>query len=298
MANSLGFIGCGFTDASELTSERSSLSKWLDDGLHADMKYMENHFEKRLTPALLVENAQTVISLAYPYFPQQTQSSSTFHIAKYAYGEDYHVVIKEKLQLLFNQIHNEYGPISGRVFTDSAPVLERPLAVRAGLGWIGRNSLLITRESGSFVFLAEIICDLRIEPDMPFEKNHCGTCRACITSCPTSAIIRDRVIDSNRCISYWTIENKGEIPEEIKTLNRDHMYGCDICQDVCPWNRHPTKTEEPRFQPKPELLTYTSEDWEKLTEEEYRRIFKNSAVKRAKFSGLRRNIDSLISRPL
>ncbi len=295
LARSLGFSGCGFASTTELTSERTSLMEWLASGFHANMNYMENHFEKRLNPSLLVEGSKTVISLTFPYFPDKIQDSSTFQIAKYAYGEDYHDVLKDKLRILLEQIDIEFGPVSGRVFTDSAPILERPLAVRSGLGWIGRNSLLITKESGSFVFIAEILCDLSIDPDTPFDNNFCGTCRACIDNCPTSAIIADGVIDSNRCLSYWTIEHKGEIPEEIQNLNRDRMYGCDICQDVCPWNRRAQKTTEPRFQPHPELLEFTNEDWKNLTENEYSRLFKKSAVKRAKFGGLRRNIDSLTS---
>ncbi len=294
-AKDFGFSACGFTDTRPFTAEQTLFEEWIQSGKHATMTYMENHFDKRMNPALLVEGSRSIISLIHPYFPAQLQAENLPLIAKYAYGEDYHTVIKEKLHKLVSLIDESFGPVSGRVFTDSAPILERPLAVRAGLGWIGKNSLHLTKQ-GSFHFLAEIFLDIEIEPDEPFSHNYCGNCRACIESCPTNAIVADGVIDSNRCISYWTIENKGEIDVEIALKNSRFIYGCDICQDVCPWNRSPAMTTEPRFSPHSDLLTNTVQNWQELSEESYRRIFKNSAVKRAKFSGLRRNIDAIFSR--
>lgn len=289
LALEMGFSACGFTHAGELENQREPLRFWLDAGYHAGMSYMENHFEKRLNPSLLVEGAKTVVSLIYNYYPVKLQRSDAPQIAKYAYGEDYHTVFKEKMFEFYKRI-NEIVPVEGRVFTDSAPLLERSLAVRAGLGWIGKHSLLINRELGTFFFIGELVLDIELAPDHPFENNHCGSCRNCIDACPTSAIGDNCTIDSNLCLSYHTIEYRGEFDEHTPDFS-DRLFGCDICQDVCPWNRRAKPTEEERFAPHPDMLTKSREEWGSIDEEEFRRIFRRSAVKRAKYKGIRRNID-------
>ncbi len=251
---------------------------------------MENHFDKRLDPTKLVPGAKSVISLQYNYFPEKTQISNTYILSKYAYGEDYHHVIKDKLYTLLSFILENIGEVDARVFTDSAPVLERIWAKKSGLGWIGKNNLLITKQKGSFYFLAEIILDLELEYDHEFQTDHCGKCSKCIDTCPTEAILPDRIIDGSKCISYFTIELKDEIPKEMKGKFNDRIFGCDICQDVCPWNRFSLPHAEPKFKPHPDLLQMTKKDWEEITDEIFKRIFKKSAIKRAKLHGLQRNV--------
>ena len=253
------------------------------------MGYMENHFDKRLDPTLLVPGAKSVISLLYNYYPSKTQEEDTYKISKYAYGEDYHDVIKQKLRLLLSVIQEEIGAVHGRVFVDSAPVLDKAWAARSGLGWIGKHSNLLTKEVGSYYFIAELILDLDLDYDYPV-TNHCGTCTACIDACPTEAIVQPYVVDGSKCISYYTIELKNEFPSDLTAPFEDWIFGCDICQDVCPWNRFAKPHSEPAFEPKPELLKNSRRDWEELTEEVFQQVFQKSAVKRTKFSGLQRNI--------
>lgn len=291
----LGFSFCGISKAEFLEEEAPRLENWLKQNLHGKMQYMENHFDKRLNPTVLVEGSKSVISLMYNYFPQQQQKEDSYKISKYAYGEDYHHVIKEKLKQLVQFITVEIGEINARVFTDSAPVLDRAWAKKSGLGWIGKNSMLIHPKQGSFFFLAEIILDLEFDYDTPI-KDYCGTCNACVEACPTEAILPNKVVDGSKCISYFTIELKDEIlPNEVKGKFNDWMFGCDICQDVCPWNRFSTPTNELLFSPNPKLLNYSKNEWRELTEEIFNELFKKSAVKRIKFEGLKRNIRFLSS---
>ncbi|RZM25211.1 MAG: tRNA epoxyqueuosine(34) reductase QueG [Pedobacter sp.] len=292
-ARRLGFIACGIAKAGFLEEEAPRLEAWLKQDMHGTMGYMENHFDKRLDPRLLVEGAKSVISLSLNYFPEEKQDTDAPKISKYAYGMDYHTVIKDKLFQLLNFISGAIGEVNGRAFVDSAPVLDRAWAKRAGIGWIGKNSNLISKKSGSFFFLAELIVDLELAYDQPFETDHCGTCTKCIDSCPTDAILTPFVIDAKRCISYLTIELKEEIPAAFNDKMDNWMFGCDICQDVCPWNRFSVPHSEPAFQPNESLLTMKKEDWQDITEEVFKGIFKNSAVKRTKFKGLVRNIDFL-----
>lgn len=291
LARELGFSYCGISKAEFLEEEAPRLEEWLRRGYHGKMKYMENHFDKRLDPRLLVPGAKSVISLLYNYYPQKDLArSNNFKIAKYAYGEDYHFVIKEKLRELLFRLQEKTGQINGRAFVDSAPVMERAWAKRAGLGWIGKNALLLNRSMGSFFFLAELIIDLELEYDGPI-KDYCGTCTACMDACPTDAIPQPGVVDGSKCISYFTIELKEEIPEEVSGKFENWIFGCDICQDVCPWNRFARPHEEPRFMPHPELEHLQQQDWIELTEEVFKKIFRKSAVKRAGFKGLKRNIE-------
>ena len=289
----LGFSTCGFAKADFLEDEAPRLEQWLKDGYHGEMQYMENHFDMRLDPRLLVDGAKSVISLSYNYFPEQQQNSDSYNLAKYAYGQDYHFVVKAKLKELYSFIQEEIGEIDGRAFVDSAPIMERSWAEKAGLGWNGKHSLLIQKELGSYFFLSELILDLELEYDVPFTTDHCGTCTKCIDACPTEAILPNNTVDGSKCISYFTIELKNEIPNDIKGNMEDWMFGCDICQDVCPWNRFSTPHKEPLFSPHPELLEMTKIDWEEITEDVFKKVFKKSAVKRTKFSGLQRNIQFL-----
>lgn len=292
-ARELGFGACGFSKAEMLHRDREFLRKWLDNGLNAAMQYMDNHFEKRVDPTKLVEGAKSVISVVYNYFPQRQQEHAEAPVlSKYAYGIDYHFVLKEKLKNLLNYIQENIQQVDGRVFVDSAPVLDRAWAARSGIGWIGKNTNLIVPKLGSFVFIGEIILDLELEYDKPIE-DRCGSCTKCISACPTNALVMPYTLDSNRCISFLTIENKGEIPEKYKGKFQNRVYGCDICQDVCPWNSNHAPTDEDAFKPHPKLLDLHNQDWNELDEETYREVFKKSAVKRAKFGGLRRNIDFL-----
>jgi len=289
----LGFLSCGIAKAEFLEEEAPRLEQWLKNGFHGKMQYMENHFDKRLDPTKLVAGAKSVISLQYNYFPKEIQNQNTYKISKYAYGEDYHHIIKGKLYELLNFIQENIGDVSGRAFIDSAPVLERAWAKKSGLGWIGKHSLLITKQKGSFYFLAEIILDLELEYDHEFKTDHCGNCTKCIDACPTKAILPNSTIDGSKCISYFTIELRGELPNYMKNKFDDWIFGCDLCQDVCPWNRFSFPLNESGFQPHPDLLSMTKKDWEEITENVFKKIFKKSAVKRTKFKGLHRNISFL-----
>ena len=291
-AQRLGFLSCGISKSGFLEEEAPRLENWLNKNQHGQMSYMENHFDKRLNPNLLVEDAKSVISLLLNYYPSEFQSEESYKISKYAYGQDYHFVIKEKLNQLLHSIQSTIGEVSGRAFVDSAPVLDKAWAAKSGLGWIGKNSNLITQSVGSFYFIAELIIDLELEYDNP-TTDHCGTCTACIDACPTEAIVAPYVVDGSKCISYFTIELKDNIPTEMKGKFNDWAFGCDICQDVCPWNKFSKPHNEPLFNPHPDLLSMTKKDWEEITEETFKKIFKNSAVKRTKIEGLKRNIDFL-----
>jgi epoxyqueuosine reductase len=292
-AKRLGFESCGIAKADFLEEEASNLENWLKNGFHGKMKYMENYFDKRLDPRLLVDDAKSVISLSYNYFPKELQNNDTYKIAKYAFGEDYHHIIKAKLKELTFFIENLMGQVNGRAFVDSAPVLERAWAEKGGLGWRGKNSLLLQKNKGSFFFLAELIIDAELAYDNPFITNHCGTCTKCIDACPTNAILPNNTIDGSKCISYFTIELKDEIPTSMKGKFEDWMFGCDICQDVCPWNRFSKPHSEEKFNPHPDLLHMTKKDWQEITEEVFLKIFKKSAVKRTNYAGLVKNISFL-----
>ena len=288
----LGFLSCGISKAGFLEEEAPRLESWLNKNQHGQMSYMENHFDKRLNPTLLVEDSKSVISLLLNYYPSEEQNKDSYKISKYAYGQDYHFVIKEKLIELLHTIQSEIGAVSGRAFVDSAPVLDKAWAAKSGLGWIGKNSNLITQKTGSFYFIAELIVDLELEYDYA-TTDHCGTCTACIDACPTEAIVSPYVVDGSKCISYFTIELKDNLTQEMKGKFNDWMFGCDICQDVCPWNRFSKAHNEPLFNPNPELLSFTKKDWEEITEDTFKKVFANSAVKRTKLSGLQRNIKFL-----
>lgn len=285
-------MSCGISKADFLETEAPRLESWLKKEMHGEMSYMENHFDKRLDPRLLVDGAKSVVSLLLNYYPSEIQDSDTYKISKYAYGQDYHFVIKDKLKDLLKFIQTEIGEVNGRVFVDSAPVLDKAWAAKSGLGWIGKNSNLITKQVGSFYFIAELIIDLELEYDSP-TTDHCGSCTACIDACPTQAIIQPYVVDGSKCISYFTIELKDQIPQEMKGKFDDWMFGCDVCQDVCPWNRFSKSHSETLFNPNPELLGYSKKDWQEITEEVFKKVFKNSAVKRTKLEGLKRNIEFL-----
>jgi len=289
-AKRLGFLSCGISKAEFLEEEAPRLEKWLNQNMHGQMQYMENHFDKRLDPTKLVEGSKSVISVLLNYYPSESQKDPTApKISKYAYGTDYHFVIKDKLKQLLQVIQEEIGEVNGRAFVDSAPVLDKAWAAKSGLGWIGKNSNLLTQQVGSFYFIAELIVDLELAYDTPV-TDHCGTCTACIDACPTQAIVDPYVVDGSKCISYFTIELKEEIPTSYHGQFDDWMFGCDICQDVCPWNRFSKPHNEPLFNPKPELMSMTKKDWEEITQEVFSKIFQKSAAKRTKFSGLTRNI--------
>jgi epoxyqueuosine reductase len=293
-AQALGFMEVGIAEATELTEEGKRLEAWLNKGYHGAMGYMENHFEKRIDPRKLVDNAKSVITLSFNYFPTQIQADAEApKLAKYAFGKDYHTVVKDKANQLLNDIRGRVGDISGRAFVDSAPVMEREWAKRSGIGWFGKNTLIIHPREGSFYFLAVIILDLELNYDAPM-SDYCGRCRRCIDACPTDAIAADGyVMDGSKCISYLTIELKDELPEIFRKDMKNWMFGCDICQDVCPWNRFAKPHSEPDFEPHPQLLQMTKSDWEDLTQESFQTLFKHSAVKRTKYAGLQRNISFL-----
>lgn len=295
ISKQLGFDYCGISEAAFLEEEAPRLEAWLNRNYQGQMGYLANHFDKRLDPRKLVEGAKSVVSLVYNYFPNKhlDQEPEALKLAKYAYGKDYHFVIKDKLKEFLELLRGEIGAIGGRAFVDSAPVMERQWAQRAGLGWIGKNSLLINRSQGSFFFLAELILDLDLSPDSPVTKDYCGTCTKCLDACPTDAIVEPGVVDGSKCISYYTIELKEELPESMKGKFENWMFGCDICQDVCPWNRFSTPHQEPDFEPHPDLMGFSRKDWEELTEETFGKVFQKSAVKRAKYNGLMRNINFL-----
>lgn len=285
-----GFFSIGFSKAEFLEEEAPRLESWLKKSMQGEMAYMNNHFDMRLDPRLLVPGAKSVISFLYNYFPEQEIEVDGYKISKYAYGEDYHQVIKEKLRDFVNDVKAEFGDVEGRVFVDSAPVLEKAWAQKSGLGWVGKNANLIHPRAGSFYFLAEWICDLEIEPDSAI-KDYCGTCTRCMDACPTDAIPQPYIVDGSKCISYATIElRQDQLPDEFKGKMSNWIYGCDICQDVCPWNRFSTPHVESRFKPREGLLTMSTSDWNELSEEVYRELFRKSAVKRTKFDGLKRNI--------
>lgn len=286
----LGFDACNIAKAQPLDREARKLEAWLKNGYHGGMQYMENYFDMRIDPTKLVPGAKSVIVLLLNYFPQQ-QQSSTPKISKYAYGQDYHEVIRNKLKQLLQFMKENIGEVNGRGFVDSAPVLERSWAVNSGLGWVGKNGNLISKQQGSFFFIATLITDVELEYDDAFAKDYCGSCTRCIEACPTDAILEDKVIDGSKCISYFTIELKEMlIPESMQGKFDDWMFGCDTCQDVCPWNRFAAPTREQGFAPLPEVLNLTTKQWEDMTEESFRHIFRNSPLKRSKFQGIQRNL--------
>ena len=291
-AKRLGFLSCGISKAAFLEEEAPRLEKWLNQNMQGEMQYMENHFDKRLDPTKLVDDAKSVVSLLLNYYPSEKQDEGTYKISKYAYGQDYHHVIKSKLKQLQEFISDEIGEVHGRAFVDSAPVLDKAWAAKSGLGWIGKHSNLLTQKLGSFYFIAELIIDLELEYDHAV-TDHCGSCTACIDACPTQAIVQPYVVDGSRCISYLTIELKNEIPSSFQGKMDDWIFGCDVCQDVCPWNRFSKAHQEPLFNPEPQLLSMTKKEWEEITEDVFKKVFKGSAVKRTKFSGLKRNIKFL-----
>jgi len=291
-AKRLGFLSCGISKAEFLEQEAPRLESWLNKNHQGQMAYMENHFDKRLNPKLLVDDAKSVISLLLNYYPSEFQNPESYKISKYAYGQDYHFVIKEKLNELLNTIQTQIGEVSGRAFVDSAPVLDKAWAAKSGLGWIGKNSNLLTQKVGSFYFIAELIIDLELDYDHP-TTDHCGTCTACIDACPTEAIVAPYVVDGSKCISYFTIELKDNLPQELKRKFDDWAFGCDVCQDVCPWNRFSKPHNEPLFNPNPELLSFSKKEWQEITKETFNKVFKNSAVKRTKLEGFQRNINFL-----
>ena len=292
-AKRLGFLSCGISKAEFLEEEAPRLESWLHQNKHGKMHYMENHFDKRLDPTLLVEGSKSVISLTYNYYIDKLQQDPNApKISKYAYGLDYHYVIKDKLNQLLEFIKEKIGDVHGRAFVDSAPIMEKAWAKKSGLGWIGKNSNLITQKVGSFYFISELIVDLDLEVDHAV-TDHCGSCTACIDACPTEAITEPFQVDGSKCISYFTIELKDNIPNEMKGKLDHWAFGCDVCQDVCPWNRFSKQHSEPLFNPKPELLSMTKNDWEEITQETFNKVFKKSAVKRTKYTGLKRNIKFL-----
>jgi epoxyqueuosine reductase len=290
LALSFGFDACGIAKARELSAHTTYLKTWLDNGYHADMHWMANHLEKRIDPTKLVDGAKSVIVVLKNYYPNEYRfGQHDLKISRYALGKDYHNVIKIKLKQLLNQLKLQMGPMNGRCFVDSAPILERAWAVEAGLGWIGKNSLLLNRNLGSFFFIGEIIVDIELEYNIP-TKSYCGNCTACIDNCPTKAITSPSVVDSNKCISYHTIENKGEIPENVCNNMNGRIFGCDICQEACPWNNKAQPHHEADFNPLQEITVFKEKGWEILTETEFNAVFKNSAVKRTGYTGLMRNI--------
>ncbi|MCW3113372.1 MAG: queG [Segetibacter sp.] len=287
----LGFDYCGIARAEKLDDDARRLEAWLSKGMHGNMQYMENYFDLRIDPTKLVPGAKSVITLLINYFPHERQKVETPKIAKYAYGQDYHEVIRAKLKQLLLMMKQEIGEINGRGFVDSAPVLERAWATKSGLGWIGKNGNLLNKQAGSFFFIATLVVDIELVYDDPFAKDYCGSCRRCIDSCPTDAILDNKVVDGSKCISYYTIELKDALlPEHLKSRFSDWMFGCDVCQDVCPWNRFSKPHNEINFTPLPHILNFTSNDWEELTEESFKQIFKNSPLKRRKFEGIKRNL--------
>ena len=290
----IGFSECGISAVRSLDEERKPLQKWLDEGMNGTMGYMANHFEKRLDPGKLEEGAKSVVSVLINYFPSQKQSDPEAPvISKYAYGRDYHYVVKEKLNDLLIYIQSEISPCCGRAFIDSAPLLERSLAKAAGLGWIGKHSLLINKHYGSYVFIGELIMDLELGYDLPFTSDHCGTCTRCIDACPTNAIVADRVVDARKCISYHTIENKEDVPASIQEKLQNHIFGCDICQDVCPWNKVIRPNQSADLKPIDGLLEMTESDWYGLDRGTYNKRFRNSAFERAGYKRIIRNISYL-----
>jgi epoxyqueuosine reductase len=292
-AKDLGFLSCGISKADFLEEEAPRLEQWLNQNHHGEMAYMANHFDKRLDPRVLVPGAKSVVSLLLNYHTEEKQTDvEAPKIASYAFGDDYHKVIKDKLKELMSFIHQEIGEVQGRVFVDSAPVMDKAWAAKSGLGWIGKNTNLISKKVGSFFFIAELILDLELEHDLP-ATDHCGSCTACLDACPTDALLAPYQIDGSKCISYVTIELKNEIPTDFQGKMDNWAFGCDVCQTVCPWNRFATPHSEPAFNPPDELLSLSKNEWEEMTQEVFSVIFKNSAIKRTKYKGLKRNIKFL-----
>ncbi len=285
-------MSCGISKAGFLEEEAPRLERWLKDERQGSMGYMADYFDKRLDPTLLVEDSKSVVSLLLNYYPEQTQNPDSYKISKYAYGKDYHSVIKKKTKKLLRSIRNEIGDVSGRAFVDFAPVMEKAWAAKSGLGWMGKNANLITQRVGSFYFIAELIIDLELEYDT-ITTDHCGTCTACIDACPTQAIVAPYIVDGSKCISYYTIELKEALPQEMKGKFDDWAFGCDVCQDVCPWNSFSKPHQEPLFQPYPELLSFSRKDWDEITADTFDKVFTNSPLKRVKLEGLQRNIKFL-----
>jgi len=296
LASEFGFNFCGIAQATKLDDDARRLELWLNKGMHGKMQYMERYFELRIDPRQLVPGAKSVITLLLNYFPKDKQDAGTLKISKYAFGKDYHEVIREKLNKLIESIKINVGEIHGRGFVDSAPVLERTWAQRSGLGWVGKNGNLINKENGSFFFIATLITDLDLEPDEPFAKDYCGTCTRCIDACPTDAILPGKIVDGSKCISYFTIELKDMlIPTEMKGKFENWAFGCDICQDVCPWNRFSKPTNEIEFTPLAGILNISTKEWEAMTEEKFKSIFRHSALNRSKLKGIQRNLKFLQS---
>jgi epoxyqueuosine reductase len=295
-ATALGFSFCGIAKAEELTQEAKKLEAWLHNGFHASMQYMENYFDLRINPQKLVPGAKTVITLLKNYYPSQQPLKNQYKVSKYALGQDYHTIIKNQLHQFYQNLQQQLGNFTARGFVDSAPVLERAWAVKAGLGWVGKNGNLINKQQGSFFFIATLITDLNTTYDDAFAKDFCGTCTKCIDACPTAAILPNKVVDGSKCISYFTIELKDALIDETHKGKFDNwMFGCDTCQDVCPWNRFSQPHQEKGFEPIPQLLNFSTKDWEDLTEEKFKIIFKDSALKRSKFAGIKRNLKFLQS---
>jgi epoxyqueuosine reductase len=291
LSNELGFSYCGIAKAEQLTEDARKLEQWLNKGMHGKMQYMENHFDLRTDPTKLVPGALSVITLLKNYYPKEQQKPNTPLIAKYAWGKDYHEVIRATLKTFLASLRQKIGDINGRGFVDSAPVLERAWAVKSGLGWVGKNGNLIHKNAGSFFFIATLIVDIPLVYDDPLVKDYCGTCTKCITACPTEAILPNKQIDGSKCISYYTIELKDAMLNEgMKDQFQNWLFGCDICQDICPWNRFSKPHQEPAFEPIPAILNLSTSEWEDLTEETFKTVFKDSPLKRAKFSGIKRNL--------
>ncbi|WP_209331355.1 tRNA epoxyqueuosine(34) reductase QueG [Lunatimonas salinarum] len=291
-AKRLGFEFCGIATACFLEEEAPKLEAWLARNYHGQMAYLANHFDKRLDPTKLVDDAKSVVSLIFNYFPEEKlpEGDEDYKLAKYAYGKDYHWVVRDKLKAFLELLREDIGEINGRAFVDSAPVMERQWAQRSGLGWLGKNSLLLNRQMGSFFFLAELIIDLPLAPDDPFIGDYCGTCTRCVDACPTDAIVGSGVVDGSRCISYFTIELKDALPTQVHGKFENWVFGCDICQDVCPWNRFASPHREEAFLPHPLLKEFGKKDWEEMTRETFGKVFQKSAVKRTKWEGLMRNV--------
>lgn len=291
IATKLGFDYCGIAKAVVLEDDARRLETWLHQNHHGSMQYMENHFDLRIDPSKLVPGAKSVITVLKNYYPSEQQSEEAPRISKYAWGNDYHEVIRTQLKAFLNELKNIYGDIQGRGFVDSAPVLERSWATRSGAGWIGKNGNLITKSNGSFFFIATLIVDIELPYDDPFAKDYCGTCRKCIDACPTDAILDNKTINGSKCISYFTIELKDAlIPSEMKGKFENWMFGCDTCQDVCPWNRFSKPHRESDFDPIPAILNLSTKEWEDLSEENFKQLFRHSPLKRTKFSGIQRNL--------
>ena len=285
----LGFISCGISKSAFLENEIGRFESWLKNNYHGQMSYMERNFDKRMDTRKLVDGSKSVISLLFNYYPSKEINNNSFKISKYAYGNDYHFIIKDKLKTLLSSMRNEIGEIDGRVFVDSAPIMEKAWAKKSGLGWIGKNTNLINKKTGSFFFIAEIIVDLELEYDNEV-TDHCGSCTACLDACPTDALYEPYKIDASKCISYFTIELKEQFPNDLKKDFNDWIFGCDICQDVCPWNKFSIPNKEPLLNPKNEINQYSKKDWLELTDEVFKVVFKETSLERTRFKGLKRNI--------